>query len=81
MAPKWPFLLQKRVWKLFTFCLPAFFLYDFLTRKTKVEFSHEQTQGFSKIPLRRGLSTEGGLAQVRGRVRVARAKERQLDAK
>ena len=35
----------------------------------------------SPNPVRRGLSTEGGLAQVRGRVRVARAKERQLDAK
>ena len=42
--------------------------------------SSHLTRMLSDIGLRRGLSTDGSLAQVRGRVRVARAKERK-DAK
>lgn len=46
-----------------------------------IPVSHMTLQDLQEECLVRGLSTEGGLAQVRGRVRVARAKERQLDAK
>lgn len=46
-----------------------------------IPVSHMTLQDLQEECVVRGLSTEGGLAQVRGRVRVARAKERQLDAK